>query len=246
MEAEANVIEARNPPSILGLGLLGQISNQEILANEDPEDLDGDGISGRVRWVGDDAQIGRYSWKAEVPILADFTADALLDEIGITIHPSLSIFTSEDDGDQVSDPELADTPYLDLVFYVANLMPPTQGTLSEEALAGESLFTEVGCASCHLPDLGGVPAYTDLLLHDIAADEMASVEQDAGVLATEYKTPPLWGVSLTAPYLHDGSASSLEASILDGHFREASDSREAFTALSSEDQTRLLAFLAAL
>lgn len=243
LEAEANVIEARNPPSLLGLGLLGHISEEEILANEDPDDEDGDGISGRARWVGAGSSIGRYSWKAGIPSLADFVADALLNELGLTIHPSLSDFTIEDDHDECADPEVSNDPYLDLVFYISNLAPPPREPLSIEAERGEELFAEIGCASCHVPELGGVAAYTDLLLHDIAASEMSLVEQDAGVLATEFKTPPLWGISGTAPYLHDGSASSIEAAILHGHFREAEASRLAYEELSPEDKARVFAFL---
>jgi CxxC motif-containing protein (DUF1111 family) len=73
---------------------------------------------------------------------------------------------------------------------------------------------------------------------------MVLVEQDDSVLATEYKTPPLWGILFSAPYLHDGSASSLEDAILQGHFREATDSREAFEALTTEGKAQLMAFLA--
>lgn len=246
LDPAANVIEARNPPSVFGLGLLEGVSDETILANEDPEDEDGNTISGRVRWVGDGSQIGRFSWKAGVPTLADFTADALLNEIGLTIHPSLSIFTTDDDNDDISDPELAEDPFLDLVFYVANLAPPPREELSSEAEAGETLFSEIGCASCHIPALDGVWAYTDLLLHDIAESEMSLVEQDAGVLATEFKTPPLWGIAHSAPYLHDGSASGLEESILQGHFREGENSRQAYEQLSAEDKARVLVFLRSL
>ena len=73
--------------------------------------------------------------------------------------------------------------------------------------------------------MGGVPLYSDLLLHDVAYDEWALVDQEEGVLPTEYRTPPLWGVTHTAPYLHDGSASDLEEAIIKGHFGEAEAAR---------------------
>ena len=246
IEAEANVVEARNPPSLLGLGLLGEIAEEIIVANADPDDEDGDGISGRVRWVGDGSQLGRYSWKAAIPTLRDFTADALLQEIGITVDSTLSDFTIENDNDEQADPELSTDPYQDLVFYLENLAPPPRKELSAAGQAGEELFGEIGCASCHLPELGGVSAYTDLLLHDIAQSEMTLVAQDPGILPTEFRTPPLWGISHTAPYLHDGAASTIEGAILQGHFREATSAREAYEALSAEEKTQILTFLEAL
>ncbi|MCO4746124.1 MAG: hypothetical protein KC912_15110 [Proteobacteria bacterium] len=240
-----NVIELRNPPTTLGTGALDAISDAAIIAGEDPDDLDGDGISGRVRMVGD--LVGRYGWKANVPTAADFAADALLNELGQTIDPSYSTFTGTDN-DAHPDPELSGADYEALSFYLANLGPPqpVEPEDTAAASAGEVHFIAAGCDSCHLPDLGGVPAYTDLLLHDVGDPNGAFVDQDPGVLTTEYRTAPLWGVRDTAPYLHDGRAPTLIDAVLSGHFGEASAARSVIEALSESEQHELEAYLESL
>jgi CxxC motif-containing protein (DUF1111 family) len=86
---------------------------------------------------------------------------------------------------------------------------------------------------------GGPAAYTDLLLHDVSStagvpDGMAS--------GTEFRTPPLWGIGATDPYMHDGAAPTLEAAI-EAHAGEAEASVTAWQALDSADQAALLEFL---
>lgn len=84
-----------------------------------------------------------------------------------------------------------------------------------EDLRGKRLFREVGCASCHWERLGGLPAYTDLLLHDMG-EALADGVAEGAASPAEWRTPPLWGIGLTRKvlgeevYLHDGRAQSLE------------------------------------
>jgi CxxC motif-containing protein (DUF1111 family) len=162
---EANTVELRNPPTSLGVGRIDAIAQSTILANEDPDDLDTDGISGRARLLAGD-QVGRFGWKAQVPTVADFAADALLNEVGLTIDPALSPFTAPDD-DGVHDPDLDTESFAALVFYLSHLAPPARVDVSApEVMAGETHFATFGCDACHLPELDGVPLYSDLLLHD--------------------------------------------------------------------------------
>ncbi|TNE88899.1 MAG: hypothetical protein EP330_12870 [Deltaproteobacteria bacterium] len=241
---ETTVVELRQPPTVLGTAELDAISDVAILANEDPDDLDGDGISGRARLVN--GMVGRYGWKAQVPTAADFAADALLNEVGRTIDGSLSPFTGTDDDDH-PDPELDEAGYEALAFFLQNLGRPVP--VSEDAAAeaaGEVHFLAAGCDSCHLPALDGVPAYSDLLLHDVAPNREALVDQEPGLLPTEFRTPPLWGVRDTAPYLHNGSASNLVDAVLLGHFGEADAARAYVEGLSESERAELTAFLRSL
>ncbi|HIB68996.1 MAG TPA: c-type cytochrome, partial [Phycisphaerales bacterium] len=164
MDDSANVVEWRNPPTTMGVGALDRIAEADILVNADPEDTDGDGISGRAR-ILDSGQLGRFGWKAQVPTVHDFVADALLNETGQTVDISFSSFTAENDNDAFADPELLDDTFLDLVFYVEQLAPPIPKSPDDPDTVsqGQGLFDEVGCGSCHISDLGGVAAYTDLL-----------------------------------------------------------------------------------
>jgi len=244
MDETANVVEWRNPPTILGVGTLDRIADSAILANADPEDEDGDGISGRARILAD-GRLGRLGWKAQVPTVRDFVGDALLNETGQTVDVSLTSFTIADDQDAIADPELGDDAFINLTFFVEHLAPPV-GTPSEEpekAASGAELFQEIGCAACHLPSLDGVAAYSDLLLHDISPSPVTDhVSQEQDVEPTEFRTPPLWGITDTGPYMHDGRASSISAAIQE-HAGEAAAAQVAFEALSEEDKQALLLFL---
>src|SRR5262249_59380651 len=134
----------------------------------------------------------------------------------------------------------------DLTAFLANLPAPVRvGSLEPEVLEGELLFRQIGCAKCHVPELDGadgpVPLYSDLLLHQVMPATFRGMN-DPGAPSGFYRTPPLWGVRLTAPYLHDGRASTLRAAIL-AHDGEALGVRKAFLGRAPEEQDEVIAFL---
>lgn len=143
---------------------------------------------------------------------------------------------------------------------------------SEAALDGEKLFAKIGCSDCHVKDLGPATGiYSDLLLHDMGPDLADSVsavpeideestpffggysggfvtEQLVRVttnIRQEWKTPPLWGVADSAPYLHDGRALSIDEAIR-MHGGEAAASARRFRGLGATDRDRVIAFLSTL
>lgn len=251
VNAAANIIETRQTPSLLGLGLIDRLPQDVILANADPEDSDGDGISGRANMI--DGRVGRFSHKAAAPSLADFSADAMINEMGITVNSELTDFAVAADVDSVTDPELSDQDFVDLVFFTGHLAPPPRSfpedaSLRERISKGEENFNDIGCAGCHVSALvgeeGAVAAYSDFLLHDVAHPGRLNVPED-NVEPGEFRTAPLWGLRQTAPYLHDGSAESIRDAIL-LHFGEAEASKTAFEALSFDEQSKLLEFLLSL
>ncbi len=235
-QSDSLIVESRQPPSLLGIGEVENISNATILANEDPEDLDGDGISGRAHILSN-GQLGRFGWKAQIPSVRDFIADALLVEVGVTVHPSLSDFTVENDFDSCDDPELVDEDVASLEFFVYELGAP-KSTIEQV----HDIFVQAGCASCHIPSMDGVPLYSDLLLHDMGYEASTVVNHDLNALPSEFRTPPLWGIRDTAPYMHNGEAESLHDAIL-YHGGEASSSVIQYESLSEEERQSLLAFL---
>jgi CxxC motif-containing protein (DUF1111 family) len=248
--ADANVIEMRQTPPVFGLGLIDRIADSAIEANADPDDDDGDGISGRVARL-EDGRIGRFGWKAGLPTLEDFVRDAVSNELGLTLSPDASFVAGvPEDDDGVADPEFGGADYGALVFYSMMLgPPPAAGELDAEESVGEQRFGEVGCAGCHVPSLAtddgeDVALYSDLLLHDVAPDDYRGVaEADAGM--REFRTPPLWGIGQTGPYMHDGLAPTLDAAIR-RHAGEAEQVVSRYEALSDEDRQALIAFLEAL
>jgi CxxC motif-containing protein (DUF1111 family) len=248
-DPNADVFEQRQTPALFGAGLIDRITDAAILAHEDPADADGDGIAGRAHrvTVGAATEIGRFGWKGGMPRLVDFVHDALGGECGLTAPDDGRGFALLVDADGVSDPELSPADRDDVLFFLQNLAPPPRtGSIDPAVLAGETLFATVGCAKCHVPSLrtaDGTDAflYSDLLLHRVMPATFRGVTVP-GVEVGAYRTPPLWGVRHTAPYLHDGRAETLEAAIL-AHDGEAAAVRAAFAALTSGDREALLRFL---
>ena len=249
-QVAANIFEHRQTPPLFGLGLIDAIPDEVLLANVDPEDLDGDGISGRASWT-DGGRLGRFGWKAQVPTLEEFVRDAVTAELGMTLpYVEGLTFGRIHDNDEVPDPEFSSGDAELLLAYMAGLAAPprSEAAGNPEVLAGEQLFTQIGCASCHRPTLDGpdgpVPLYSDLLLHEVLAPEAAGIEE-ASANMWEFRTAPLWGLRLSAPYLHSGVAETIAAAI-ELHDGEAAEVRDAYLALSEGDRAALLAFLSSL
>ncbi len=249
---EANIVETRQTPSLLGLGLVDRLPESALLENADPGDDDGDGISGRARMVGD--RVGRFGHKSGVPSLRDFAADALFNEIGLTVDIALSGFAVPHDTDGATDPEFDERDFADLVFFTTHIAPPSRTLPDDPARVqsieeGEAIFGTLGCGSCHVPELvgpdGPVSAYSDFLLHDVGNPDRFHVDEP-GVEPGEFRTAPLWGLRDTGPYLHDGSAATVRDAIVEGHFGEATDARERYNALPFVDKLLLEDFLLSL
>ncbi len=247
---------ARLAPSLSGVGLLQQVAAPVLQALADPDDRDGDGISGRVSQVpaADGTLVaGRFGWKAELPDLLTQTASAFSLDLGLgsPLYPAAHGDCSEFQLDCLQQvPGTAtgpaatevDTELLQLVLaYLESLPPP----VSRVEPAGLALFERNGCARCHVPSLPGaagpVSAFSDLLLHDMGqglAD--AFTPESAG--AREWRTAPLWGLGSAGRLMHDGRAATIEAAIL-WHGGEAEVARDRFRALPPGEKRQLLDFL---
>ena len=247
----ADVFEQRQTPSLFGLGLLDSVLDSEILAQETLQNADepgGDGIRGVARRVtiNGTVEIGRFGWKSQIPRLRDFVRDAMGGELGVTTPDDLRGFAMVSDSDAVADPEIDETGIDEVFFFMANLAAPQRGgSLDPQVTAGELLFSSIGCATCHVPELQGtdgpVRAFTDLLVHKVMPGNYRGMEEP-GAAAGRFRTPPLWGIRHSAPYMHDGRAEDLTQAI-QAHFSEGNAARLAFQALPQIDQDALLAFL---
>ncbi len=234
ISAAIQVVAQRNAPPMFGLGQLERIPEADILANQDPFDDDGDGISGFANF--DLAAVGRFGYKAQSGSLVSFVRGPLFNQMGITTDPlpALAQVGAPDqptrDNDGVPDPELPAAELRDLVTFVRELAPPSPLPMDAEARAGEQLFLTIGCAKCHIPNIvrSGTPvfAFTDLLLHDLGAPNGDGVRM-GNATSREFRTQPLWGLRHHAPFLHDGRADTIEEAILE-HGGEATASRDAF------------------
>ncbi|NKB71664.1 MAG: thiol oxidoreductase [Candidatus Latescibacteria bacterium] len=220
----------RLPPPVFGVGLIGAIPEATILANEDPDDADGNGISGRANWVipasyvspdhvggGSGAQLGRFSRKAQVTSVLQQVAEAYHQDMGITndFLPEENVHAQAGGialGDNVADPEISASTVLETVLYVRLLAPPARGPITPQVERGETLFQQSQCATCHIPTmrtgpspqaaLGHVDAhlYSDLLLHDMGPG-LADNRPDGDASGQEWRTTPLWGLRLVPDFL---------------------------------------------
>jgi CxxC motif-containing protein (DUF1111 family) len=251
--AEATVATRRDTPSLFGLGLVDGIPDDRILRYADPDDRDGDGISGRPNMIG--GRIGRFGWKAQIADLTTFAGDAYLNEMGIT-SPAFPEEVKPQGGavicDEVEDPEDDGSSVRAFVDFMSLLAPPATAPWSAEARLGRRVFRRLRCDGCHSTRLRTGPspvralnrrrvrAFSDFLLHDMGSLG-DGIEQGAAT-GNEFRTAPLWGVAQSGPYLHDGRATTLQDAIA-AHDGEAHRSRDAFLALPATDQASLLAYL---
>jgi CxxC motif-containing protein (DUF1111 family) len=244
-EIPANVlfVEERNSPTTLGLGLVQGIRDDVILAGEDPDDLDGDGITG-IAHVLNGGAVGKLGWKANFPDVRAFVRDAFSNEMGITVPANGNPFGIVSDTDDAPDPEISQADVDDVVFFLELLDFPPKRAPTTQTLEGEARFLAIGCARCHVPVLDDVELYSDLLLHDVHPDGFVGVTQG---LATSglYRTAPLRGLRDTAPYFHDGRSETVDHAIR-RHDGEAAGIRAAYEALTQTEREALLAFLGSL
>lgn len=250
-------------PPLFGLGLVEAVPDAALLDHEDPEDVDGDGISGRA--VRHDGRVGRFGRKSEFATLAGFVDTALRFELGLTTpdHPVEETVNGTPipaSADPVPEPEIEQRGIDLLTEYIRFLAPPPRedpanAQTADSIARGEEVFDEVGCTGCHAPTLTTgenlnpalankfINLYSDLLLHDLGPGLADLCGPDAS--PSEHRTAPLWGLRFRDVYLHDGRTGQLGDAIL-MHGGEAERVREAFTALSDEDRAFLLRFLASL
>lgn len=262
------------PPPNTGLGFLELVSDEDVLSWADPDDLDGDGISGVPNWIGLEdytvprpgalenggRYIGRLGRKGSVYDLVQQTANAYAQDIGINsdLEP-IDTYTG-----LPVDPEVSMATINDVVFYLRTLKAPIQRERgNSDVIAGEQVFVNIGCAKCHRPEMttGDSPIaalahrtirpFSDLLLHDMGPG-LDDGYTEGSARSSEWRTPPLWGLGLSPDsqggsyfLMHDGRAHSIEEAI-GMHGGEGAASSAAFGTLSAADRERLIRFLESL
>jgi len=221
--APGTALSPRLAPAVFGLGLLEAIAEGDIRSGADPDDLDGDGISGRANDVRSAAlgrtTLGRFGWKAGQVTIADQNAAALSNDIGIanslvpalwgdcTALQSTCRAAPHGDSERHGGLEVSSKVTRHLVFYLQGLAPPP--ARDRDLAEGRQLFRKTGCAACHrehfvtgdthpLAVLRGqtIRPFTDLLLHDMG-DGLADGMQEGEANEREWRTAPLWGIGLT-------------------------------------------------
>ncbi len=267
------VVAHRNAIPLFGVGFFEHITGDTIRLACDPDDADGDGIS--ARFNSSFGGIGRFGVKAQANNIEVFTRPPLFNQMGITSnavlgedgiiplgHAAFLQAISDPnaptrDNDGVKDPEISRGDLVDLINFTRFLAAPQPLPFDGSARKGEDLFMQIGCAKCHFPelpsDLGPVRAFTDLLIHymgprladGITFGKPQVSANDPPTTEAEFRTQPLWGVSFSAPFLHDGRAGTLDEAIR-MHDGEAAAIRNAFVALTETERGYIIHFLESL
>lgn len=262
------------PPANTGFGYLELVSDEDILKMSDPDDSNGDGISGVPNWnilpayitppadaaTRNGKYICRFGKKAAVYNLLQQTVNAYNQDIGITsVYEPVDVYSNN-----VIDPEVPTQTLNNVIFYLQTLKAPIQRNAGNAAvIKGKQIFTQTGCEHCHKQTLktGFSPIealshkefhpYTDLLLHDMGSG-LDDGYTEGSAKTYEWRTAPLWGLGLAISsqggsyfLLHDGRATTIEQAIV-MHGGEALQAKTNFTGLSQEDKNALIKFLESL
>jgi len=222
----ATGISVRGGPMIVGLGLIEAIPDDSILVNEDADDLNNDGISGRANFVPapdylqlaadkvlrDGKYLGRFGRKAGAINLLHQTVNDYKNNMGITTtFDPVDVFNpvmGARVGDSVPDPELPVETVQNVVFYLQTLRPPIRrNVLASNVSAGETLFAQIGCAGCHIPamqtgasQIAALSFKKVMLYSDLLLHDMGPALADdypeGDASGTEWRTAPLWGLGI--------------------------------------------------
>lgn len=259
--ASATIVAGRRTQPLFGLGLVDAVPDEKFFKLARKQAEKNPSIAGRPNVVTNLVTglpaVGKFGWKGQVPNLLVFSADAYLNEMGITspMFPdescpqgdcSLLAFNPvpelNDDGEDV---ELFND-------FMTLLGPPPRGPINRDVREGETVFENIGCALCHMPTLESGPnevaalsnkqfhPYSDFLLHDMGS--LGDGIHQGLATGGEMRTAPLWGLRVITTFLHDGRANTVEGAIL-AHAGQGLASRNAFATLSPRQKADLLAFL---
>jgi CxxC motif-containing protein (DUF1111 family) len=272
--SRTNVMTFRASLSVLGDGFVEAIANGtlEAIANRQPSSMRGLLIRVPVG-EGNGTRTGRFGWKNQQASLVSFSADAYVNEMGITSplqpdeptsngHSVAAFDTVEDPDDEGVDVELF------ALFMRSTKAPPRDlvRAATTDARDGRRIFSDIGCATCHTPDIttaapgtlinGGalrvantlgnkiIHPFGDFMLHDIGTGD-GIVQNGGPATRNMVRTAPLWGLRTRGRFMHDALSFSLTDAIL-RHGNQARVPRDSFRGLRTSDKDKLIAFLLSL
>jgi CxxC motif-containing protein (DUF1111 family) len=269
----ANVIALRSTISVLGDGFVEAIANdtlQNIAANQ-PSAQRGQIINVPILERPNTTRIGRFGHKGQQASLVSFSADAYVNEMGITspLQPNENTSNGRT-AEKASDaPPGLDDEGVDVelfaLFMRSTLVPPVDPgrAASADAEAGRNIFNAINCDTCHTPTIVTAPPgtlinggalrvanalgdkiihpFSDFLLHDVGTGD-GIVQNGGPSTRNKIRTAPLWGLRARGRFMHDNLSFNVEDAI-ERHGNQGAAARNAFRALSSSDKRRVIAFL---
>jgi RNA polymerase sigma factor (sigma-70 family) len=258
----------RNPPALFGAGLIDAIPDEAIEAAAKRKSPGSSAVKGRVSRLRD-GRIGRFGWKAQTATLNEFVRSAAAGEMGLEVPGRHQAADPRLPGIVATGLDMDEADCDALTGYVRSLavpiaIGPVDERESSQMKSGEETFKSIGCAQCHLPKLGSIDGiYSDLLLHDMSPalgdsdaysvfdgdpprpGPAAAPERSGASTIQEWRTPPLWGLRDSAPYLHDGRAATIDQAIA-MHAGQGGTSAKRYAELSPRRKRHLATFLGSL
>lgn len=272
---EDDIRTFRISPSTLGDGFVECIANSTLVAIRDsqPIELRGTALMVPVLEAGGAARIGRFGWKSQHASLESFSADAYLNEMGITspLFPEENTSSGRYVGfgsgfDPVPEVEDDGEDIVAFANFMRSTKAPSRGPITPEAVAGEGLFNQIGCASCHTPTIitarpgtqinGGaftvpralgskiIHPYSDFLMHNIGTGDGIPILPlpEYAATANQIRTAPLWGLRTRNRLMHDGLSFTKQEAIL-RHAGQATSVTAGYNALSATQKNQIMVFL---
>lgn len=263
-------ISHRNTPALFGANLIDSIPDRVIIANERAQRLkwgfndprsESLPVGRAIRLAN--GGVGKFGWKAQIGTLSDFVRAACANELGLGNPSNAQPASMASNNYKAPGVDLTDEQCDQMTAFVSSLPRPieTEATTERDAQVvafGRDVFHSIGCTDCHTPDVGNVKGiYSDLLVHSMGKilvgggsygqppAELPEFPEGSGPNPSEWRTPPLWGVADSAPYMHDGRAATLRDAIR-LHGGQAERSADLFAKLPADQQHGLMQFLMSL
>lgn len=243
-----------NTPPLFGLGLIDALPDEVLLlAAKRPLARNTRGHVRRLK----EGRIGRFGWRAQAASLDDFVRGACANELGLEVPGQTQASPIVGPTVRPRNLDLDRAECEALTAYIAQLPAPieqpwTGSSVHEDIERGRRAFQAIGCTNCHRPSLGGIQGiYSDLLLHEMGDDSSASSyggeprkspNDPSDLVERGWRTPPLWGLAASAPYMHDGGAPTIEQAIAQ-HGGQGALAAQEFSNLPTATRRRILVFL---
>lgn len=258
---EANVMTRRLTTQLFGLGLVDAVPDEEFIRLAKLQRIVTPATAGTVQQVTEivtgRTRVGKFGWKAQVPTLFQFSADAYLNEMGITSPQFPNESCPQGDCSLLVHnpvPELNDDGEDVELFnsFMTLLAPPPRAPRTLQTIQGGAVFVAIGCANCHTPVLVTGPSpvealshkvfhpFSDFLLHDMGS--LGDGIEQGIATGRQMRTAPLWGANSRSSFLHDGRAATVEKAIR-AHEGQGRRARIKFATLNDRERTALIAFL---
>jgi CxxC motif-containing protein (DUF1111 family) len=274
--SSTNVIALRSTLSVMGDGFVEAVGNSTLqnIRDHQPFGQRGQIVNVPVLEKPPQTRIGRFGHKAQQASLLSFSADAYVNEMGITspLQPNENTSNGKTVAEPPEAPPGEDDEGVDVALFAlfmrATLAPPTDPSIgnTNDAKEGSTLFNNIGCAVCHTRTIvtsppgtlinGGalrvsetlgdkiIHPFSDFLLHDIGTGD-GIVQNGGNTSRNRIRTAALWGLRARGRFMHDGLSFSFEDAIA-RHGGQAATARANFNALSSTNKARVLTFLSSL